>query len=238
MDIHQVWLDTLSANLKPNFKQLNIRVPEHKLEPLTTKPKQLGSDTLVKNIEFKHTSNSTWLPIQWDYKDSLTLKIALPFGISRNKSIRLIIAYTANPERSVHNKSTTAGTAISSDKGAYFINHDLKHPVFPRQFWTQGETHASSRWFPTLDHPSQKHTQTLRITYPDTMISISNGKLSSSKTIPQNKEKTDWWTMDQPHSVYLTMLGVGNWKKTESESAANKSGKVPVSSYVEPVFEK
>ncbi len=236
MDIHQVWLDTLSANLKPNFKQLNIRVPEHKLEPLTTKPKQLGSDTSVKNIEFKHTSNSTWLPIQWDYKDSLTLKIALPFGISRNKSIRLIIAYTANPERSVHNKSTTAGTAISSDKGAYFINHDLKHPVFPRQFWTQGETHASSRWFPTLDHPSQKHTQTLQITYPDTMISISNGKLVSSKNIPQSKEKTDWWIMEKPHSVYLTMLGLGNWVKTEQNVRSAKT-QIPVNSFVEPAFQ-
>lgn len=236
MDIHQVWLDTLSANLKPNFKQLNIRIPEHKLEPLSTKPKQLGSDTSVKNIEFKHNSNSTWLPIQWDNKDSLTLKIALPIAIKKNKSIRLIIAYTANPERTVYNKSTTAGTAISSDKGAYFINHDLKHPVFPRQFWTQGETHASSRWFPTLDHPSQKHTQTLQITYPDTMISISNGKLMSSKSIPQSKEKIDWWIMEKPHSVYLTMLGLGNWVKTEQNVRSAKT-QIPVNSFVEPAFQ-
>lgn len=208
MDITAIKIDTSLNQLNPNFKEFNLLIPAQSVNA------------------------------NWSYNDSAILKIQLPYSIKRNQSIRLFITYTANPERKVYNKPTTAGAAISADKGAYFINNDLTHPVYPRQFWTQGETHASSRWFPTIDHPSQKHTQTLRITYPDTMISISNGRLSSSKTIPQNKEKTDWWTMDQPHSVYLTMLGVGNWKKTESESAANQSGKVPVSSYVEPVFEK
>jgi aminopeptidase N len=107
----------------------------------------------------------------------------MPFG-----PVEIKINYIANPERELVDVESNAGSAILAEKGIYFINHDLRNPAIPRQLWSQGETHGSRCWFPTIDQPNQKHTQRITLTYPDTMVSISNGERLSHTKIEKTKE--------------------------------------------------
>ena len=45
----------------------------------------------------------------------------------------------------------------------------------------QGETEASSCWFPTIDKPNERMTQNIAITVKDEFITLSNGLLVKSK---------------------------------------------------------
>jgi aminopeptidase N len=118
----------------------------------------------------------------------------------------LVIDYTARP-----NELPASGSeAITSDKGLYFINADGAEPGKPRQLWTQGETEANSRWFPTIDSPNERCTQEVYLTVDPKYVTLSNGSLVYSRT---NKDgtRTDYWKQDQPHAPYLFMIAVGDF---------------------------
>lgn len=171
--------------------------------------------------------------LRFSYTDSQHLvihfkTIQMPFG-----PVEIKINYIANPERELVDVESNAGTAILAEKGIYFINHDLSNPAIPRQLWSQGETHGSRCWFPTIDQPNQKHTQKITLTYPDTMVSISNGERLSHTKLEKTKEFQDVWEQNQPHSVYLTMIAIGNW----AETVDNYKGK-QVRYFVEPNYKK
>ncbi|MFA6278023.1 MAG: M1 family metallopeptidase, partial [Pedobacter sp.] len=74
-----------------------------------------------------------------------------------------------------------------------------------------GETEASSAWFPTIDKPNQKTTAEISMTVLSKYVTLSNGKLVSQKT-NTNGTRTDTWKMDLPHSPYLFMMAVGDFK--------------------------
>lgn len=139
--------------------------------------------------------------------DSQKLKIDLPHFVKRDQKIQIRITYSASP----YNQAKSGNAAITDDKGIYFINHNLKDPTKPRQIWTQGETESSSRWFPTFDAPNQKTTLDISLRVPDTMVSLSNGTLISSKPSEAKGFRTDRWVQKQPHAPYLTMIALGNW---------------------------
>lgn len=207
------------------------------LQPYFYKQDSLVLDAMYMNIQSVSLKNSgtqgsnSKKPLEFGYIDSQHLVIKLPKTYLAKEKISIEIEYTANPENPNLKNSNAAGVAISEEKGGYFVNHDLSDPTIPRQFWTQGETHGSRCWFPTLDQPNQKHTQKITVTYPDTMLSISNGYKLSHTLNAVKHEYTDVWTMTQPHSVYLTMLAVGNW----AEITDKYKDKV-LHYYVEPRF--
>jgi len=167
------------------------------------------------NIDLKYNSTQTKLIIFLDktYTSKDTLKLS--------------ILYTANPD-SVKGED---GKAIKQDKGLYFINTDGKRKGVPTHLWTQGETQANSCWFPTFDHPSEKHTQTLKVTYDEKYVSLSNGKLVSSKKNTDGT-KTDYWVQKLPHSVYLTVLVIGDYKIVKDKWKDKE-----VAYYMEPQYE-
>ena len=86
----------------------------------------------------------------------------------------------------------------------------------PRQIWTQGETKASSAWFPTIDAPNQKMTHDIKITVDKSDVTLSNGVLSYSSDNGDGT-RSDYWVMNQPHSVYLVMLAVGEFIVTKDQ---------------------
>ena len=65
------------------------------------------------------------------------------------------IDYTAKPNEI----EASGSSAITDEKGLYFINPLGTDPKKMPQIWTQGETEASSCWFPTIDSPNEKTTQ-------------------------------------------------------------------------------
>jgi len=104
-----------------------------------------------------------------------------------------------------------AVNAISDDKGLYFINPTGSDPTKMPQIWTQGETESSSCWFPTIDKSEQKTTDEISMTVPAKYVSLSNGRLASQK-VNGDGTRTDTWKMELPHSPYLFMMAVGNFK--------------------------
>lgn len=145
------------------------------------------------------------LALKFDY-DSLFLRIYLDREYKRSEEYKIFIDYTAKPEELPEGGSS----AITSDKGLYFINHDGADPNKPKQIWTQGETEASSCWFPTLDAPNERCTQEMFITVDKKYVTLSNGVLNHSEENPDGT-RTDNWVMKKPHAPYLFMMAVGDF---------------------------
>ena len=162
--------------------------------------------------------------LDYNYDDA-SIVIDLPKEYKKDEEFTLYIKYTARPEK-VQQKGSAA---ITDAKGLYFINADGSDKNKPTQIWTQGETEASSCWFPTIDSPNQKTTQEIYITVPDKFVTLSNGKLESS--IKNGTNRTDYWKMDQKHAPYLFFMGVG-----EYEVIKDSYKNIPVDYYVEKEY--
>ncbi len=163
----------------------------------------------------------------YDY-DGLKLIIQLPRTYTREESIFLSIDYTAKP-----NEIASKGSAaITSDKGLYFINPLREDGDKPQQIWTQGETEANSKWFPTIDAPNQKTTQEMYITVEERFKTLSNGLLVYS-SINEDGTRTDYWKMDLPHAPYLFMMAIGEFAVVE-----DTWNDITVDYYVEPEYEQ
>jgi aminopeptidase N len=158
--------------------------------------------------------------------DVITIQLGRTFA--RTEFFTLVIDYVAHP-----NELKKGGSAaISDDRGLYFIDPDDTDPTIPRQFWTQGETQASSAWFPTIDRPNERMTTEITMTVEPNLVTLSNGVLVSS-TRNADGEKIDHWKMDLPHAPYLVMMAAGDFKVVKDTWRGKE-----VSYYVEPEFEK
>ena len=158
--------------------------------------------------------------------DDYQLFIDLDKQYKKGEEYTIYIKYTARP-----NEVKQSGSAAISDaKGLYFINPDGSDPSKPTQIWTQGETEASSAWFPTIDRPNQKTSQEIYLTYPDKYVSLSNGLLKSSKKNTDGT-KTDYWKFDYKHAPYLFFVGIGDYAVIK-----DKWKTIDVDYYVEPEY--
>ena len=164
--------------------------------------------------------------LKYEYNGN-KLKIKLDNLFIKDEEYTLYIEYTARPEEVEQQGSA----AITSAKGLYFIDPLNTDPDKPTQIWTQGETEASSCWFPTIDSPNQKTTQEIYMTVPSKYVTLSNGLLES-QTENSDGTRTDYWNFDKPHAPYLFFMGVGDFaivKDTWND--------VAVDYYVEKDFE-
>ncbi|SEO18762.1 M1 family metallopeptidase [Mucilaginibacter sp. OK283] len=182
-------------------------------EWVTLKPHFYPTDTLrldAKGMDLKTIAvvkNGKNVPLKFTYQDSLTVAIKLDKVYRNNESYTVYIDYTAKP-----NELKVKGSAAINDaKGLYFINPDGTEKDKPIQIWTQGETESSSAWFPTIDKPSQKTTEEISMTVLSKYVTLSNGKLVSQKNNADGT-RTDTWKQDLPHSPYLFMMAVGDFK--------------------------
>lgn len=147
--------------------------------------------------------------LKYEYND-YQVKIDLDRKYKKGENISLYIDYTAMPNEGPRNGST----AITSDKGLFFINPTNENPDKPRQIWTQGETENNSKWFPTFDKPNERCTQEIYLTVEENLETLSNGELVSS-TRNNDGTKTDYWKMDKPHAPYLFMLMIGDFARVK-----------------------
>ena len=157
-----------------------------------------------------------------------SLKIDLDKEYTRNDKYTVFIDYKAKP-----NELKSGGSkAITDDKGLYFINPKGEDKNKMPQIWTQGETQSNSAWFPTVDSPNEKFTDEIFITVDDKYLTLSNGLLTDSKKNADGT-RTDHWKMDMPHSAYLVMMGIGEFKKVIDKPWNGKE----ISYYVEKEYE-
>ena len=158
--------------------------------------------------------------------DNLKLKVHLDRVYKRTDTLLVTIDYIAKPDE----LNAIPAMADSQFKGLYFVNGNENKPS---QIWTEGETEYNSCWFPTLDSPNQKHTQEISLTVPKEYITLSNGALINS-TEHKDGSRTDTWQQSIPHSVYLTMIAAGPFKKVIDQTFKD----FEVSYYVEPEYEQ
>ena len=245
----KVWeLQHSDLELKLNLKQKTIDgTAILTLKPYYYPQRELRLDAKGMDIfsvelaDQKNTQNGPKPdPLLWDYKDSLHVNIKFPYIINSGELVKLRISYQSNPERKLSQLADVSLTAVNDDKGVYFVNSDGQNPCYPTQVWTQGEPESNSRWFPTIDQPNQKHTQSLTLIFPDSFSSISNGHQVYSRKI-NNGLKEDRWEMNLKHAVYLTMFAIGNWTKFEDslrlpEPLSFRTRTLPIAYYVEPSY--
>ena len=199
---------------------------------LTVKPHFYDVDSLnldakgftLKSVELVNNGKKT--PLEYSYKGKLKLRIGLDKTYKATDTYQVRIVYVANPE----DLPKGGSEAITDDKGLYFINPDGADTTKPTQLWTQGETQASSCWFPTIDEPNEKMTQDIYMTVQSKYITLSNGRLVSSVK-EENGKRTDHWKQDKPHAPYLAMMAVGDFVKTTDHWRGKE-----VSYYMEPEY--
>ena len=208
----RVLLGEAEITLKPHFYTTN----------------QLFLDARGMDInEVKIFKGNVKEELAYEYRND-SICITLDKYYTRADTFKVFINYVAKPESLPKGGSS----AITSDKGLYFINADGSDPNKPMQVWTQGETQSSSVWFPTIDRPNQKTTQEIYITVDTSFVTLSNGKLISSIVNNQNGTRTDYWRQTIPHVPYLFMMAIGNYAVVKDYWKG-----IEVSYYVEPEFE-
>jgi aminopeptidase N len=200
-------------------------------EWVTIKPHMYPTDSLrldAKGMDIKTIAMvkaGKLVPLKFTY-DSLTLAITLDKKYLSTESYTVFIDYTSKPDELKQKGSA----AITDAKGLYFINADGAIKDKPIQIWTQGETESSSAWFPTIDRTNQKTTEEIAMTVPAKYVTLSNGRLASQK-VNTDGTRTDNWKMELPHSPYLFMMAVGDFK-IYKDKWRNKE----VSYYLEPKY--
>ncbi|MDW3211659.1 MAG: M1 family aminopeptidase [Reichenbachiella sp.] len=178
------------------------------LSPLFYEQESLVLDAKGMDI---HSVSVNGKANEFEY-DGWEMLIPLSKTHTRKDTIQVIIDYTAKP----YEREAGGSEAIEENRGLYFINADGSDPDKPQQIWTQGETEASSGWFPTIDIPNERCTQKMRITVQDKFKTLSNGLLTEQIKEPNGK-RTDVWEMDQPHPPYLFMMTIGEFSVTRDE---------------------
>ena len=223
--------DLIHTKLEVNFDWEQSRM--NGIAWITAKPHFYASDSLIldaKGMDINSVAIGS-KKLNFTYKNDF-LRIKLDKEYTRNDRYTVMIDYVAKPDE----RETAGSAAITSDKGLYFINPRGEEPGKMPQIWTQGETEASSVWFPTIDQPNAKTTQEIFITVDEKYQTLSNGRLVSSKKIDGGK-RVDHWKQDLPHAPYLFMMGVGEFKVVKDSYTRPNGEKMDVHYYVEPEWE-
>ncbi len=228
--------DLLHTKLEVKFdwqKQHLIGKATLTLKPFFYDTKELVLDAKgfdVNKVQLIKDGNKT--DLKYTYND---LKITIDLGrvYTRKEEYTIFIDYVAKP-----NELEAGGSAaITSDKGLYFINPLGEDKNKMPQIWTQGETQASSCWFPTIDSPNEKTTEEIYITVKDKYKTLSNGVLISSKK-NNDGTRTDYWKQDKKHAPYLFMMGIGEFKIVKDSWKRKDGSEMLVDYWVEPEYEQ
>jgi aminopeptidase N len=165
--------------------------------------------------------------LKYNY-DGKNLIVELGKTYTSKDTLSIFIDYVAKPDEQMQGSSD----AIVSDKGLYFINKEGSQPGFPTQIWSQGETQANSKWFPTIDAPNERMTQEILLTVNKKYTTLSNGLLLSQKE-NEDGTRTDYWKQSLPAAPYLTMIAVGEYGIVK-----DRYKNIEVSYYLEPQYVK
>ncbi|HHP7240183.1 MAG TPA: M1 family metallopeptidase [Cyclobacteriaceae bacterium] len=174
----------------------------------------------ARDFQIENIKDRTGKNLKYSY-DGNTISIDLERNMVPQEETEIHIKYIARPC-----KNELVTQPDYQNLGLYFINHtDTLNK--PQQIWTHGEPYNNSAWFPTIDQPNEKFTQEIYITVDSTFKTLSNGQLIHSK-YNDDKTRTDYWRLDQPHAAYLPSIVVGEFHKIEK-----KWNNTPINTWVE-----
>ncbi len=221
--------DLIDTKLELSFdfaKRHAIGKATLKLKPYFYPSSQLQLDAkgfIINEVALMKNASKT--PLKYEYND-LIIDIQLDKEYKSTEEYTIFIDYVARPDE----LEPGGSLAITSDKGLYFIDPDESDKNKPTQIWTQGETEASSCWFPTIDSPNERTSQEMFITVPDKYVSLSNGKFMKS-TPNADGTRTDHWKQEKPHAPYLFAMAIGEYAVIK-----DKWRTMDVHYYVEPDY--
>lgn len=223
-------IDILHTQLDVSFNWELQRMPG--VAQITFKPyfyniNSVDFDAKGQDIEYVKLVTSTGkTDLEYTYQNDV-IYVSLDRYYNRNEQLKIEIKYVAKPNE----RETSAGSAITSDKGLYFINPLGQDEHKPTQIWTQGEAEANSVWFPTVDAPNERCTHQISMTVDTQYVTLSNGELVSSKA-QENGKRTDVWVQNKPIAPYLFMMAV-----SEFSVVTDSLDGMEVSYYVDPAYE-
>jgi aminopeptidase N len=225
--------DLVHTKLEVSFDWMKSQL--NGVATITASPYFYANDSLIldaKGMDI-HGVTLNGNKLKYKYNDANFLRIGLDRVYSRDEQYTVVIRYTAKPDEKVEGGSA----AIRSDKGLYFINPRGEDPNKMPQIWTQGETEASSVWFPTIDRPNQKMTQEILMTVDNKYATLANGILVK-QNMNSDGTRTDHWKQDKPHVPYLAAMAVGEFKIVKDTYTRPDGSKIDVNYYVEPEWEE
>lgn len=227
-----VFTDLVHTRLDVNFDWTNSTM--NGIASITAKPHFYASDSLILDAKGMQINSVKLNGLERPYKyENEYLRISLDKKYLKNEKYTVVIDYVARPEE----RKTGGSAAITSDKGLYFINPKNEQPGHKPHIWTQGETEASSVWFPTIDAPNVKTSQEIFMTVQDKYVTLSNGKMMSSQK-NDDGTRTDHWKQELPHAPYLFMMAVGEFAIVKDTYTKKDGTVIPVNYYVEKEWEQ
>jgi aminopeptidase N len=131
------------------------------------------------------------------------LTITPRHGIAKNSRFAVAVTYGGVPQ-------TIVGSPVVFGSPYGFVHTD-------DGAFMGDEPNASSTWFPSNDHPSDKASYTFRVTVPKDRSVIANGRLVSQRT--KGDKATFVWDEKLPMASYLATADIGQWQF--------KNGKTP-----------
>ena len=182
---------------------------------LTLSPYFYPTDEVVldaKGMDIETVSLLGGDTLEYHYDGEL-LSIQLDRLYHRTDEYSLFIKYVSKPNEL---KKTEGLSAISDDKGLYFINPLGEDPEKPMQIWTQGEPESNSVWFPTIDKPNERCTQEITMTVENRFMAMSNGVLVEDIDNGDGTHSVSW-RQDIPHAPYLFMMAIGEFAQIKDE---------------------
>ena len=153
-------------------------------------------------LQVSSVSDGVGASLPWTHTGD-QLKIALEDDYDPGAVVEVVVAYGGVPKR-----------------GLWFAPTDPARHCF-----TQGECQDARRWFPCLDHPSDRATSELIVHMPASWTSVAGG-VRLERTI-HGLIATERWANHTPHPAYLETLVAGELVSVEDV------GPVPVT-YVGP----
>lgn len=208
------WVDfehaMINLEFEPEQGKVNGRV-EHTFTPLRNSVDSVFLDAINTNIKTVMFNNDS---LNYRLTDK-GVKLLFSEALERGQSYKVVIEYSCQPKR-----------------GLYFIGWDDATGRCRKQIWTQGQGIDNRHWVPLFDDLIDKIKTDILIKMDTSFKVLSNGHLVNR--FYDNSGKATWhYQMDKPHSPYLMMLGIGDYK---INSTTSKSG-VPLNRYYYPEWE-
>jgi len=228
---HLRTFDLINTKLKVNFSwedqylfgEANLTLKPYFYPQSILELDAKGMD--LRQVSILNGENKQDLDYNYDGK---IIKIKLDKTYTREDKLNIFIKYVSKPNELEKAKGLSA---ISDNKGLYFINPLGEDKDKPRQIWTQGEPEDNSVWFPTIDHPNERTSMELSMTVEENFYAISNGYIEE-KVTNGDGTYTITWKQDKPIAPYLVMMAIGEYAEVKDSWRG-----MTVNYYVEKEYE-
>lgn len=170
----------------------------HAFTPLRNKVDSLFFD--APGIKFSKVSHNG-KPLSYKTGEKgVTVYFSQPLLFNSKDSVTFV--YTAKPA-----------------KGIYFIGWNDPTNRSRKQIWTQGQGIDNRHWIPCYDDTNDKLITEVSVKFNNKYKVLSNGTKLKEKDLGDGN-KLWHYKMKHPHSVYLLMLGIGEYDIREIKSSS------------------